>query len=55
MLKLIENFFTHKDFLGGLNLPGRLFSPLHLIFYAFLLSSQIYLQANQFHISNHSY
>lgn len=38
MLKLIENFFTHKDFLGGLNLPGRLFSPLHLIFSAFLLA-----------------
>ena len=38
MLKLIENFFTHKDFLGGLNLPGRLFSPLHLIFSACLLA-----------------
>jgi hypothetical protein len=35
---LIENFFTHKDFLGGLNLPGRLFSPLHLIFSACLLA-----------------
>ena len=38
MLKLIENFFTHKDFLGGLDLPGRLFSPLHLIFSACLLA-----------------
>ena len=38
MLKLFENFFTHKDFLGGLDLPGRLFSPLHLIFSACLLA-----------------
>jgi len=42
MMKLIENFFTHKDFLGGLDLPGRLFSPLHLIFSACLLAVIIY-------------
>jgi hypothetical protein len=38
MFKLFENFFTHKDFLAPLNLPGRLFSPLHLIFSACLLA-----------------
>ncbi len=43
MIKLIENFFTHKDFLGGLDLPGRLFSPLHLIFSGVLLAAVIIL------------
>ncbi|MBO5701054.1 MAG: YwaF family protein [Clostridia bacterium] len=43
MIKLIENFFTHKDFLGGLDLPGRLFSPLHIIFSACLLAAVIIL------------
>lgn len=43
MLKLIENFFTHKDFLGDLNLPGKLFSPLHIIFSAALLAAVIIL------------
>lgn len=38
MFKLFENFFTHKDFLAPLDLPGRLFSPLHLIFSACLLA-----------------
>ncbi len=38
MIKLFENFFTHKDFLGGLDLPGRLFSPLHLVFSACVLA-----------------
>lgn len=42
-MKLIENFFTHKDFLGGLDLPGKLFSPLHLIFSACLLAAVIVL------------
>lgn len=41
-MKLIENFFTHKDFLGGLDLPGKLFSPLHLIFSACLLAIVIH-------------
>jgi len=41
MLKLIENFFTHKDFLGGLDLPGRLFSPLHIIFSLCLLAAVV--------------
>ena len=43
MIKLIENFFTHKDFLGDLNLPGKLFSPLHLIVSALLLAAVIVL------------
>ncbi len=43
MIKLIENFFTHKDFLGGLDLPGKLFTPLHLIFSACLLAVVIIL------------
>ena len=43
MLTLIENFFTHKDFLGGLDLPGRLFSPLHIIFSVCLLAAVIIL------------
>ncbi len=42
MFKLFDNFFTHKDFLGELELPGRLFSPLHLIFSACLLALIIY-------------
>ncbi len=41
MLKLIENFFTHKDFLGGLDLPGRLFSPLHIIVSVCLLAAVV--------------
>lgn len=43
MLKLIENFFTHKDFLGDLNLPGKLFSPLHIIFSVCLLAAVVIL------------
>lgn len=43
MIKLFENFFTHKDFLGGLNLPGRLFSPLHIVFSACVLMTVIVL------------
>ncbi len=43
MLTLLKNFFTHKDFLGGLNLPGKLFSPLHLIFSACVLTTVILL------------
>ena len=43
MLTLIENFFTHKDFLGGLDLQGRLFSPLHIIFSVCLLAAVIIL------------
>lgn len=42
-MALLENFFTHKDFLGRLNLPGKLFSPLHLIFSACLLAAVIIL------------
>ncbi len=41
MKELFENFFTHKDFLGGLDLPGKLFSPLHLIFSACVLASVV--------------
>ncbi len=43
MLELLQHFFTHKDFLGGLNLPGKLFSPLHLVFSACVLASVILL------------
>ncbi len=43
MLELFKNFFTHKDFLAPLNLPGKLFSPLHLIFSACLLAAVIVL------------
>ena len=43
MLKLFENFFTHKDFLGGLELPGRLFSPLHIVFSVCLLAAVVIL------------
>ncbi len=43
MLELFKNFFTHKDFLAGLDLPGKLFSPLHLIFSAILLAAVIIL------------
>ncbi len=43
MFKLFENFFTHKDYLGGLNLPGKLFSPLHLIFSACVLALVVLL------------
>lgn len=42
-MKVLENFFTHKDFLGALNLPGKLFSPLHLVFSACLLAAVIVL------------
>lgn len=41
---LIKNFFTHKDFLPPADkLPGTLFTPLHLIFSAFLLLAVILL------------
>ncbi len=43
MLELFQNFFTHKDFLGGLNLPGKLFSPLHLVFSACVFVAVIVL------------
>ncbi len=43
MLTLFQNFFTHKDFLGGLDLPGKLFSPLHLVFSACVLTAVILL------------
>ncbi len=43
MLELLRNFFTHKDFLGGLQLPGKLFSPLHLVFSACVLTLVIVL------------
>lgn len=41
MLDLIKNFFTHKDYLATLNLPGKLFSPLHIAFSACLLVAVI--------------
>ncbi len=38
-----EHFFTHKDFLRGSALPGRLFSPLHLMFSACVLAAVVLL------------
>ena len=36
---LINNFFTHKDFLAPANeLPGTMFTPLHFIFSAIVLA-----------------
>ena len=36
---LLEHFFTHKDFLAPPHqIPGTLFTPLHLIFAAILLA-----------------
>ncbi len=43
MAELLKNFFTHKDFLGSLDLPGKLFSPLHLAFSACVLTLVILL------------
>lgn len=41
---LIENFFTHKDFLPPADkLAGTLFTPLHLIFSGLLLAAVIVL------------
>ncbi len=41
---LIKSFFTHKDFLPPKEqLPGTLFTPLHLIFAALLLAVIIFL------------
>ena len=35
---LIQNFFTHKDFLAPANqIPGTMFTPLHFVFAAVLL------------------
>ncbi len=41
MIELFKNFFTHKDFLGELDLPGKLFSPLHLVFAGVLLAAVV--------------
>ncbi|MBE5753748.1 MAG: hypothetical protein E7340_00225 [Clostridiales bacterium] len=36
---LIQNFFTHKDFLAPANqIPGTMFTPLHFVFAAVILS-----------------
>lgn len=36
---LIDNFFTHKDFLAPASqIPGTLFTPLHLVFAAIVLT-----------------
>ena len=41
---LIENFFTHKDFLAPADqLPGTLFTPLHIVFAVLLLAVIIVL------------
>lgn len=39
---LIQNFFTHKDFLPPANeLPGTMFTPLHFVFSALVLAGVI--------------
>ncbi len=44
LLFLLDNFFTHKDFLPpSSDIPGTLFTPLHLIFSAILLSFIIFI------------
>ncbi len=41
---LLPNFFTHKDFLPAPNtIPGTMFTPLHLLFAALVLSTVIAL------------
>ena len=41
---LIQNFFTHKDFLKPAHeLAGTLFTPLHLVFATLLLALVIFL------------
>ena len=42
--QLLDNFFTHKDFLpAAKNIPGTLFTPLHFAFAAVLLCGVIAL------------
>lgn len=39
---LLQNFFTHKDFLPPANeIPGTLFTPLHLVFSAFCIAAVV--------------
>lgn len=54
MADLIRNFFTHKDFLGELDLPGKLFSPLHLVFSALLLAAVVILAVALAKASRHT-
>ena len=42
LLFLLQNFFTHKDFLPPADqLPGTLFTPLHLVFSAFCIAAVV--------------
>ena len=44
LLYLLQNFFTHKDFLPPASeLPGTMFTPLHFIFAAFWLALVIFV------------
>ena len=41
---LLQNFFTHKDFLPSADkIPGTMFTPLHFVFAAVLLTAIILL------------
>ena len=48
---VLENFFTHKDYLApAAEIPGTMFTPLHFLFMAFLLTL---IFSTAFYISRH--